>query len=251
MSADRRLDELTERLFAAGRAELPDAELLRRVELDQARGAAESAAPKRVSLVRWLSAAVVLAALGGVLLVLSEGSDGYVTMSAEAVRKRGLEASRQGPPSSHEPTSQSELVPPEGQGAPPAEVDVPDVSRKTRDPSKAAPPAPASDPNSAQSPLRSEIELLKSSRAALRAGDPGAALALLERHAGEAGGTNLGAEATLLRVEALAALGQHAEARALARRFVAENPNSPLSDRARNFMRDDAGQASPERGSSE
>jgi outer membrane protein assembly factor BamD (BamD/ComL family) len=85
--------------------------------------------------------------------------------------------------------------------------------------------------------LLAEIELLKRARTVLRSGDAAQAIELLTRHARERTGNGLEAEATLLRIEALAALGQHADASELATRFVHENPNSALGDRAKRFIR--------------
>jgi outer membrane protein assembly factor BamD (BamD/ComL family) len=84
--------------------------------------------------------------------------------------------------------------------------------------------------------LLTELNLLKQARAAVRSGEHQTALTLLDRHATELHRTELTTEATLLRIEALAALGRHGEASNLARRFVAENPNSPLVDRAQHFI---------------
>jgi hypothetical protein len=83
--------------------------------------------------------------------------------------------------------------------------------------------------------LRAEIALVDAARAALRAGAPDRALALLQRHAATYGAGTFAPEATALRIEALAATGRTAEARAAAQRFVADHPDSPLSDRVARF----------------
>jgi len=72
----------------------------------------------------------------------------------------------------------------------------------------------------------------------MRQGSPDRALGLLDRYAAEHG-TALVDEAALLRIETLSALNRKDEARTLALRFVAENPDSPLFDRARRYV--DAG----------
>jgi hypothetical protein len=99
--------------------------------------------------------------------------------------------------------------------------------------SSSAPPS-----TSPQQPLTllGELDLLKRARAALRSGQPRNAIALLEAHGRERGGSELIAEATLLRVEATAALGERTVASDLATRFVRENPHSALSDRAKSFI---------------
>lgn len=96
-------------------------------------------------------------------------------------------------------------------------------------PSAVAPPAPALT-------LLEELDLLKRARSALRAGEGSQALALLDRHEHERAGDSLVAEATLLRIEVLAALGKKVEASELAQRFVRANPNHALSDRAKSFI---------------
>jgi hypothetical protein len=96
------------------------------------------------------------------------------------------------------------------------------------------PPAPAA--------LATEVGLLKQAREALRQGDAARASSLLDAY-DSAHGSALRAEATLLRVEVLSAQGRSEPARALAQRFVAENPNSPLADRARRLS--EAGGAAP------
>lgn len=81
--------------------------------------------------------------------------------------------------------------------------------------------------------LAAELALLNEARSHLSAGDGSRALELLSRHGKMPGA--LHAEATLLRMEALAATGRAAEAAALSREFVARYPQSPLVDRARSF----------------
>jgi hypothetical protein len=92
-------------------------------------------------------------------------------------------------------------------------------------------PAPATSPT-----LSNELAALKQIRQALRNGDGPAALALLDRHAAGEYGSSLALEASVLRVEALDAVGRRAEAEALARRFVRDNPDSPLAERAQRFI---------------
>jgi hypothetical protein len=84
--------------------------------------------------------------------------------------------------------------------------------------------------------LIDELALLKEARAALRSHDARHALELLDRHAAARTGDGLLAEATLLRIEAFAALGRRDEASGLAERFVRDNPHSALGDRAKSFI---------------
>ena len=91
---------------------------------------------------------------------------------------------------------------------------------------------------SASASLSDELEALKVASGALSSGDVAAALAALDRYDRVLKGQKLRAEATLLRIEALSRTGQNETASALARRFVEQNPGSPLVDRARSFVRD-------------
>ena len=84
------------------------------------------------------------------------------------------------------------------------------------------------DPPPATNDLRGEIDLIDAARGALRTGTAARALELLGRYAARFPDGSLAPEGTALRVEALMRLGRTAEARAIARRFVAANPTSPL-----------------------
>jgi hypothetical protein len=123
-----------------------------------------------------------------------------------------------------------------GRDAMPPVAAPPSSSEAAAAPSVSAVPVPPPPPASVSSALLTELNLLKQARAAVRSGEHQTALTLLDRHATELHRTELTTEATLLRIEALAALGRHGEASNLARRFVAENPNSPLVDRAQHFI---------------
>jgi hypothetical protein len=90
-------------------------------------------------------------------------------------------------------------------------------------------PPPASLPD--------EIAALDRARTALSSGDVQGALGVLDDYDRVLHGTRLTAEATLLRIDALARSGRTAEASALAVRFVEANPSSALADRARAFIK--------------
>ena len=96
-----------------------------------------------------------------------------------------------------------------------------------------APEAPPADkrPSSGTGALRDEIALIDGARAALAAGSPVQALSLLERYRARHPHGMLLPEALAMRIEAIDRGGEHARARALARAFLAEYPNSPLAQR--------------------
>ena len=84
--------------------------------------------------------------------------------------------------------------------------------------------------------MSDELGALKRASSALNAGDTRGALAALDQYDHVLKGTKMRAEATLLRIETLARAGQAGAASELAQRFVAQNPESPLVDRARSFV---------------
>jgi hypothetical protein len=111
---------------------------------------------------------------------------------------------------------------------PPARVIEPGTSSDQRSPSSvglnsmAAPAAAPAPPNA-----REESQLISSARTALRGGDAAGALQLLDRVERRYPRGVLVQEREALRVEALAALGRTAEARAHADAFVRAYPKSP------------------------
>jgi hypothetical protein len=85
--------------------------------------------------------------------------------------------------------------------------------------------------------LPDEIAALDRVRTALSSGDSAAALRGLDDFERVLHGTRLVAEATMLRIDALARSGRAGEASDLAARFVEANPGNALADRARAFIR--------------
>lgn len=107
----------------------------------------------------------------------------------------------------------------------------PSASKPTRKAPSAGSASPAVEP--AEGALTRETRLVAEAREALRAGEAGRALALLEEHARRFPGGVLAAEREAERVTALCALGRSAEARAHAARFSREHPSSALGARVR------------------
>jgi len=96
----------------------------------------------------------------------------------------------------------------------------------------AAPAVPAIDARR----LVAEVAVLDRARAALRRGDAAGAAAALDEHARAFADGALLAEAELLRIEALAAAGDAAQARRRARDFLSRFPQSPLAKRLRSLV---------------
>jgi outer membrane protein assembly factor BamD (BamD/ComL family) len=82
--------------------------------------------------------------------------------------------------------------------------------------------------------LDDEVSLVRDARAALRGGDAGQALALLDEHDRRFPGGALTEDCAAARVYALCALGRTDAARALASRFLSEHPVSPHAASVRN-----------------
>jgi hypothetical protein len=258
-----RIDALAEQLFAAAREERPDRELSARVERataqggDAIAGSGERAREGHAAIVRrpWLMRGLLAASVCGGLaaFVLVSRTHDAVLISAE--RAPGVAAKPAALPSAAE-LDETQRSLPEAPAAPAPDMGSAPTGGAPR--SSATPPvAPAHDvprraarPNAAQRTpaderaaapastptLSNELGALKQIRQALRNGDGGAALVLLDRYDGGEYGSSLALEASVLRIEALDAVGRRSEAEALARRFVRDNPDSPLAERAQRWL---------------
>lgn len=205
------LDSSARALFTAARQEVPSSELraqtlaamleLRRSRSERRWGAVSTTLP-------WLLAAAAVA----LWVTLAEREPDPSPITAEPVAA----SSRSAPSAVPGVASAAPQLPAE-----PAPVEL-------------APPPRASAPRPAPS-LAAEVAALDRARKALDSDDPKTALFLLEAYE-RRGAQRLAAEATLLRIEALARAGRTREADALARAFLAANPGSPLVDRAREFL---------------
>ena len=227
-----------EDLFAACRSEQPSGELARRIAALAVHGGAHSQVRPSVrrsshaSPVRWLMAALVLS-LGVAAAWLSlRAPAALVAISAE---QRPADVARVAPPvaSSSAPTALEGEAP---EPVAPAPIKSPARSKPRSPAPTAAPPAALPPEPAAPKPsLAQDLQELMLIRSTLRAGNGVRALELLDQRARTGG--ELEAEATLLRIEALASVGRRTEASKLARDFVQKNPNSALADRAKAFAR--------------
>lgn len=104
-------------------------------------------------------------------------------------------------------------------------------------PEVVARPLPAASASAKAPSLRDEVASLDRARQAM--GSSGAAaLGELDRHAREFPGGALTTEATVLRIEALAASGRHGAAKSLAAQVLAAHPRGPYADRVRSLVPD-------------
>jgi len=86
-----------------------------------------------------------------------------------------------------------------------------------------------------QGSLADEVAQLQKAKLSLKGGSPAQALAELGTYAQRFPHPMLGAEATVLRIEALSQSGDGARAKTLAEGFLAKNPNSPYAARLRSL----------------
>jgi hypothetical protein len=105
--------------------------------------------------------------------------------------------------------------------------------------SPAAAQAASSQPEAASS-LSEEVASLRTAREALGRGDAKGCLAAVDAYFAAFPKGHLGAEARVLRVEAMFAAGQKAQAAALASAMLAQSPRSPYAARLRTIAGEDA-----------
>jgi hypothetical protein len=216
--SEQELDAVAQKLFDAARGEpLPNGAIERALAAaTQARLEQQKA---RLVTRRWIwVGGGVAAAAIGLLLARPRGTENATPIAAER-------ASAPGPT---KPAPLPASAPTPSPSAAPAPSQTPEPSRLN---APVAVPTHSARPSS----LADELAALKSAENALGKGDPQAALNALERYERDNRTGQLRAEAALLKMDALRRAGKSAEAAALAERFVADNPGSPLVDRARSF----------------
>lgn len=111
-------------------------------------------------------------------------------------------------------------------------------------PAPAASPAPAATADAA-SELSEEVAALRSAREALGRGQPQKSLEAVNAYFARFPGGRLSAEARVLRIEAMYAGGQRAQAATLARAMLAQSPRTPYAARLRVIAGED-GAAKPQ-----
>lgn len=211
-------DERARELFAAARREpAPEAARQRIAAALRAQTRSATVADSRLSAwqrSRLRLAVAAAAAVAGAILSMQVPAD-PVDITAETLA----------PPSTQRQTADASTAAPAPAPRPPSS-DAPPVA-----------PAPPAKRTPVRTPpsLDQELASMQRARAALGRGDASAALAELDQFGRGPGWQQLAVEARLLRIEALARAGRADEASDLANRFVEQNPNNPLVDRARSF----------------
>jgi hypothetical protein len=210
--------------------------------------AGSAAAIGKAALIKWLViGGIGLSAAGGVILVAQSSADAPPPVDTHAAPPANVDGTRDVPVLSDVDRAGDgvlpEVVPPEAmppeavpreEGASPSPHPVRSVApvapRAPRHAATSVGTAPAA-PAPVASGLLEESAALGEARSLLRSGDAeGALRALREMDQTFPGGT-LAQERTVLTVEALAATGRAKEASAIAKKFIAAHPTSPLAGR--------------------
>jgi len=176
--------------------------------------AAAPVAVAKTTLAAWVPAGVLAAAVAagvvGVRLSSAPAPVGQNKPAAAVVAAPAEEMPAMAPPVGASTERRSEKI--RRRTAAPAVVPAPPA------------PVPAGD-------LRDQIALVDAARTAVKARSTARALVLLRRYDVSYPGGAFRPEVLALRIEALAEAGHAAEARGLAREFLARYPHSPLADR--------------------
>lgn len=220
-------DELESSLLQLARNEGPSTEGRRKIlaaiaaasatSLATQNAQAASAAGKGMTAAKWGVVAIVAMAIPAVVL-LRAGQDAAPLKPVPSALKAPATEVKATP-----------VAPADAEGpAPLALEDLPTL-----------PPAPvpggASSNKQPQGSLADEVAQLQKAKLALKGGSPAQALAELATYAQRFPRPMLGAEASVLRIEALSQNGDTARAKTLAEGFLAKNPNSPYASRLRNL----------------
>lgn len=228
-------------------------------------GAPAAVTVSNVLLVKWVGVAVValVASAGTVHALRKSREESSKVALVQQTRASGTATPHDGawqpvaPPAASDPPEPPvqpvEPQPPEHvRVAPPQPLRLGDV----RDPpalaplaqppaeSLEAPPNPSHGPAASTHPsaapasdtLAAEVAALDDARTALRNRQPARTLALLDDYARRYPRGTLAQEAALLRIEALLAQGNRAEARRFGRSFLEASPGSPLAARVRALL---------------
>jgi hypothetical protein len=220
-------DELEASLLRLARSEAPSADGRRRILAGIAAAGAAGAASQTAE------AAVSAGSKGAAALKW-----GLLAVAGLAVPAALLLGGGEQPPTSR-------IAPPSALQAPASEVKVPAPPVAVEGPAPLsledlpALPNPAHNTGAAsskaQGSLAEEVAQLQKAKLALKAGNPSEALAELGTYAKLFPRPMLGAEALVVRVEALHASGDAARAKSLAEGFLAKNPSSPYATRLRSL----------------
>lgn len=179
---------------------------------------AASTAGKGLTIAKWGALAVAVVAIPATILLMRGGDDWQAPQKPAPSAVNAPAAEVKATPV---PAAPVEVGP-----APLALQDLPTLAPATST-------VPSSKQN--QGSLADEVAQLQKAKLALKAGSPRQALAELTTYAQRFPRPTLGAEAAVLRIEALSQSGDGARAKTLAESFLAKNPNSPYAARLRSL----------------
>ncbi|MFO0565439.1 MAG: hypothetical protein U0263_07240 [Polyangiaceae bacterium] len=238
-------DESARQLMRAMREERPPAGALRRASLALGVAAASTAVTATGSAtaasssffqslgwlgLKWLSVGALVGAAvstGATLVAPPRSSPRELEPVAHAPTAVAASARVMTQPEIESPPAESPTSAKPNAARPPAAAATQEVDPTPIAPSVGALPSPVADT------LAREVELLDGAREALRRNSPGEALSKLDGYAHEFPRGRMGAEAFVVRLDALVRSGRSAEARALAERHLATNPASPHAAKIR------------------
>ncbi len=153
----------------------------------------------------------------------------------------GVTLSQSPAPPPTPPTEVAEMAPAPEPTAPPVEEAPAPAPPKVEQPAKPRVKRTSQSKPSANETsdaLVRELALIERARRALRDDDPSLALRRLDAYNAEFPKGSLKTEQTVLRIEALAASGNHATATRLGRAFLKRSPNGPYARRVRSLLGD-------------
>lgn len=224
-------DELEGSLLKLARAEGPSSDARRKILAGIAAGSAASLAAhsaqaattagKGFTIAKWGAIAVVAAAIPAVVLL--RGGD-------DASHVKAVPGALKAPATEVKPTP---VAPPAAEVSAPAPVSLEDLPALP--PVVDAPRSGAVPPKAPQASLADEVAQLQKAKLALKGGNASQALAELSTYSQRFPRPMLGAEAAVLRIEALSQSGDSARAKSMAESFLAKNPNSPYAARLRSL----------------
>ncbi len=221
-------DELESSLLQLARHEGPSADGRRKILAAIAAASATSlttqqaaaSTGKGMTAAKWGVLAVAVVVIPAAILL--RNADEPTTLKAVPSALKTPAAAEKAP-------AATEAAPKDAEGpAPMALEDLPTLPSQV----PASSGTPAGKP---QASLADEVAQLQKAKLALKGGSPARALTELGTYAQRFPRPMLGAEATVLRIEALSQSGDKPHAKTLAEGFLAKNPNSPYAARLRSL----------------
>jgi hypothetical protein len=230
---DEASDDLENSLLQLARHEGPSAEGRRKILAGIAAASVTSLATQSAKAGR-VAGKSMTAAKWSVLAVAAVAIPAAIWLrnSNDAAPVKAVPSALRAPATEVKPTAVAAPVVPQADGpAPVALEDLPTLpSLPSQTPASGSAPAPKQ-----QGSLADEVAQLQKAKLSLKGGSPAQALAELGTYSQRFPRPMLGAEATVLRIEALSQSGDATRAKSLAEAFLTKNPNSPYAARLRSL----------------